>query len=149
MKKSVLFIAALFFVGAAFAQSPVSWAFSSKKLTAGTYEVHLTATMQPGWHLYAQQQPADAVAQPTTFTFNSSPLLQLNGTVKETGKLQKFHDAKLEVSANQYAGKVDFVQLVKVRGSVKTNVTGKLEFQTCDDSKCLPPKTLPFSIALK
>ena len=63
--------------------------------------------------------------------------------------LKKFHDAKLDVSANQYSGKVDFVQLVKVKGAAKTNVTGKLEFQTCDDEKCLPPKTLPFSIALK
>jgi hypothetical protein len=31
---------------------------------------------------------------------------------------------------------------------VKTNVTGKLEYQTCDDKKCLPPKTVNFTIAL-
>ena len=55
----------------------------------------------------------------------------------------------LGVSANQYSNKVDFVQVVKVKGKAKTNVTGKLEFQTCDDKKCLPPKTVNFSIALK
>jgi thiol:disulfide interchange protein DsbD len=105
--------------------------------------------MQPGWHLYSQNQPADAVAQPTSFNFTGNPLVVLDGKVKEVGKLQKFRDEKLDVSANQYSGKVDFVQLVKVRGAAKTNVTGKLEFQTCDDKKCLPPKTVPFSIALK
>ena len=105
--------------------------------------------MQPGWHLYSQNQPKDAVAQPTSFQFANNPLLALSGSVKEIGKLEKFHDSKLDVSANQYSGKVDFVQLVKVRGNAKTAVTGKLEFQTCDDTKCLPPKTIPFSIALK
>ena len=149
MKKSVLLLFAVFAAGIAFAQSPVSWAFSSKKIGANLYEVHLTATMQPGWHLYSQNQPADAVAQPTSFNFTGNPLVVLDGKVKEVGKLQKFRDEKLDVSANQYSGKVDFVQLVKVRGAAKTNVTGKLEFQTCDDKKCLPPKTVPFSIALK
>jgi thiol:disulfide interchange protein DsbD len=149
MKKAVLFFVTIITTGILYAQSPVSWAFSSKKVGANVYEVHLTATMQPGWHLYSQNQPADAVAQPTSFNFAGNPLVVLDGKVKEVGKLQKFRDEKLDVSANQYSGKVDFIQLVKVRGSAKTNLTGKLEFQTCDDKKCLPPKTVPFSIALK
>src|SRR3712207_270751 len=133
MKRPVLFLLSVFAISAAVAQSPVSWTFNSKKISANVYEVRLTATMQPGWHLYSQNQPGDAVAQPTSFTFNNHPLLSLDGKVKELGKLEKFHDAKLDVSANQYSGKVDFVQVVKVRGAAKTNVTGKLEFQTCDD----------------
>lgn len=149
MKKFLPLILSLFVVGVAQAQNPVSWAFSSKKISANVYELRLTATMQPGWHLYSQTQPDDAIAQPTAFTFNNNPLLSLDGNVKEVGKMEKFHDEKLEVSANQYSGKVDFVQVVKVKGAAKTNVTGKLEFQTCDDKKCLPPKTVPFSIALK
>jgi hypothetical protein len=149
MKKAVLLIFTLFVITAAFAQSPVSWAFSSKKAGTNLYELRLTATMQPGWHLYSQNQPEDAVAQPTSFVFNNNPLLSIDGKVKEVGKLEKFKDEKLGVSANQYSGKVDFVQVVKVKGAAKTNVSGKLEFQTCDDKKCLPPKTVPFSIALK
>ena len=149
MKKSVLFFLLVIFTSVAIAQSPVSWAFNSKKIGTNLYEVRLTATMQPGWHLYSQNQPGDAIAQPTSFQFNSNPLLMLDGAVKEIGKLEKFRDEKLDVSANQYSGKVEFIQKVKVRGAAKTNVTGKLEFQTCDDKKCLPPKTVPFSIALK
>jgi Disulphide bond corrector protein DsbC len=149
MKKSVFAVLFLLLISTAFAQSPVSWAFASKKVGANVYELRMTATLQSGWHLYSQTQPSDAVAQPTSFTFNTNPLLVFDGKVKESGKLEKFHDAKLEVSANQYSGKVDFVQVVKVKGAAKTNVTGTLEFQTCDDKKCLPPKTVPFSIALK
>ena len=91
-------------------QSPVSWAFNSKKVSEGLYEVQLVATIQPGWHLYSQNQPADAIAQPTSFNFNKNPLLTFDGKVKEVGKLEKFRDAKLDVSANQYSEKVVFVQ---------------------------------------
>lgn len=148
MKRLSILFAFLAFTVAATAQSPVSWAFSTKKLNATTYEVHMTATIQNGWHLYAQKQPDDAIAQPTTFQFNKSPLLNMAGGVKEVGKLEKFKDKVLDVSANQYSKKVDFVQLVKVKGKAKTAVTGKVEFQTCNDEKCLPPKTVPFSITL-
>jgi hypothetical protein len=149
MKKLFALSLSVFLVSIAFAQSPVSWAFTSKKVAANIYEVRLVATMQPGWHLYSQNQPEDAIAQPTAFNFNKNPLLNFDGKVKEMGKLEKFKDDKLGVSANQYSHKVDFVQLVKIKGNAKTNVTGKLEYQTCDDKKCLPPKTVNFSIALK
>jgi len=129
--------------------NPVSWSFSAKKIADKTYEVHLTATMQSGWHLYSQTQPDDAIAIPTGFRINSNPLLELDGKIKEVGKMEKFHDAKLELSANQYSGKVDFVQVVKLKANVKTNLSGSVEFQTCDDKKCLPPKTVNFNIPVK
>ena len=54
MIKRILFsFVVLILTGAtAFAQlNPVSWAFNSKKIADKTYEVRMTATMQPGWHL--------------------------------------------------------------------------------------------------
>jgi DsbC/DsbD-like thiol-disulfide interchange protein len=148
--KKVFLVALSFMVGSlAFAQNPVSWSFTSKKVSDKVYEVILTASIQPGWHLYSQTQPEDAIAQPTSFAFNNNPLVNFDGKVKEVGKLEKYRDDKLDISANQYSNKVEFVQVVKLKGKAKTAVTGKLEFQTCDDKKCLPPKTVPFTIALK
>ncbi len=148
--KKLLFILFAFSISIfSFAQSPVSWTFSSKKINDKTYEVRMTANIQKGWHLYAQKQPDDAIAQPTNFSFNNNPLLSLEGKIKEIGKLEKYKDEALDISANQYSNKVDFVQLVKIKGKAKTAVTGQLEYQTCDDKKCLPPKTVNFSIALK
>ena len=149
MKKIFFAAFAIFAVSMAFAQNPVAWTFTSKKVDDKLYELHLTATIQPGWHLYAQDQPEDAIAIPTSFTFSKNPLLDLTSKVKEVGKLEKYKDEKLGIAANQYSQKVDFVQVVKVKGAAKTNVTGKLEYQTCDDKKCLPPKSVNFSIALK
>ena len=151
MKRTIIFIwvfiSGVFSVNAQL--NPVNWTFTSKKIADKTYEIHLTATMQSGWHLFSQMQPEDAVANPTEFKINSNPLVTLNGKIKEIGNMEKFHDAKLDISANQYANKVDFVQLVKLKNNVKTSITGSVEYQTCDDKKCLPPKTVTFSIPVK
>jgi hypothetical protein len=149
MTKRLLTITLLFGSYSLHAQTPVSWSFNSKKVSDKTYEVHLTANIQSGWHLYSQDQPSDAIAIPTSVTINNNPLLKLDGKVKEVGKMEKFNDKNLGISAHQYSNKVDFVQVIKVKSSAKTNVSGSVEFQTCDDKKCLPPKTVDFNIALK
>lgn len=151
MKKVFVIVFAFILAGTVQAQelNPISWSFSSKKTGDKTYEVHLTANIQSGWHLYSQTQPNDAIAIPTGITFNANPLLTLEKKIKEIGKMEKFHDEKLQLSANQYSNKVDFVQVVKLKANAKTNVSGSVEFQTCDDKKCLPPKTVNFSVALK
>src|SRR4029078_6956766 len=141
----------LFFIaGLASAQglNPVSWSFNSKKIIDNVCEVQITAPIQQGWHVYSQNQPKDAIAQPTSFVFNKNPLLELDGKVKEIGSLEKFKDKELDISANQYSNKVVFTQKVKLKGKAKTNVTGKLTYQTCNDEKCLPAKTINLSISL-
>jgi Disulphide bond corrector protein DsbC len=129
--------------------NPISWTFSAKKTADKTYEIHMKAAIQAGWHLYSQVQPADAIAVPTLFTLNPNALLSLVGKISEKGKMEKFHDTKLEVSANQYSNAVDFVQVVKLKANAKTNLTGSVEYQTCNDQRCLPSKTFPFSVAIK
>ena len=151
MKKALLFLSIIFasIIASAQMANPVSWTFSSNKVSENVYEVQMIATIQNGWHLYSQTQPKDAIAIPTSFSFNDNPLVVLDGKIKETGKLEKFKDDELGVSANQYSKQVVFSQKVKLKGKAKSNVGGNVTFQTCDDKKCLPPKTVKFSIALK
>lgn len=149
MKRIILLAIIGLMFSAVQAQNPVSWSFSAKKIDDKTYEVHMTANIQSGWHLYSQNQPDDAIAIPTGFTINNNPLIKLDGKIREMGSLEKFHDKKLDVSANQYSNKVDFVQVVKLKASAKTNLSGSVEFQTCNDEKCLPPRTVNFNVAIK
>jgi thiol:disulfide interchange protein DsbD len=136
--------------GASLAQpNPVKWSFSASKISDKIFEVKMVATIQKNWHLYSQVQPENAIAIPTTFTFNPNPLFELEGKVKEIGKLEKFTDKTLGVSANQYSNTVVFTQKVKLKSKIKTSLTGSVEYQTCDDEKCLPPKTVPFTVSLK
>jgi thiol:disulfide interchange protein DsbD len=94
MKKFTLFLFSVLIAAATMAQgtNPVSWSFNSKKISENVYEIQMTATIDQGWHLYSQQQPDDAIAQPTSFSFNKNPLISLDGKVKEVGKLEKHKD---------------------------------------------------------
>ena len=151
MSKKLIII--LFFLGSMFAASaqlnPVLWSFSAVKTGEKTYEIHMKATIQKGWHLYSQSQPEDAIAMPTTFTINPNPLFSKEGKIKELGSMEKMIDATLGATNYQYSNTVDFVQKIKLKTKAKTNFTGNVEFQTCDDKKCLPPKKINYNIAIK
>ncbi len=149
MKKIVLL--GLFIVGMLSGNAqlnPISWSFTAKKTGDKKYEIHMKATIQNNWHLYSQSQPADAIAIPTTFVINANPLFTLDGKIKEVGKIERMKDATLGVSANQYSNTVDFVQKIKLKVNAKTSFSGTVEYQTCDDKKCLPPRTVRYNIAL-
>ena len=117
--KAVLLSMFLFAAMAVSAQNPVTWTFTSKKLADNSYEIHMTATIEKGWHLYSQVQPDDAVAGPTTFSITNNPLIELSGKIKEVGKMQKFHDKELEISANQYSEKSGFCANSKIKRQSK------------------------------
>lgn len=128
-------------------QKPVKWNYSAKKLNPTTYEVHLTASIDGKWHIYSQTTP-DGGPIPTSIKFNTNPLIRLQGATKEVGKLQQKHEPLFDLDVKQFGNKVDFVQMVKLKAPVKTNVAGSIEFMVCDDTQCLPPSTQKFSIPL-
>lgn len=150
MKKLVVLAIVFFAALSGKAQlNPIMWSFTAKKTGDKAYEIQMKATIQTHWHLYSQTQPDDAIAIPTTFTINANPLFKRDGKIKETGKLEKYKDVELGVSANQYSTTVTFVQKIKMKANVKTNFSGNVEYQTCDDHQCLPPKKVNFNVTIK
>ena len=133
-------------VSAAFAQieNPVKWTYTSKKIADKTYELHMTATLDGKWHIYAQN--AGEGPEPTVFSFTKNPLVKLDDKVKEVGKLEKMYDPNFKSELKFYSSKVDFVQKVKVKSTAATVVKGTVSYMVCNDRKCLPPKEIPFSI---
>lgn len=128
-------------------ENPVSWTFSAKKINALSYEIHLTATVKGGGHIYSQTTPEGGPV-PTSITFTKNPLLSFDGIVKESGKMEQHYEKLFGVDVKQFSDKVDFIQTVKLKTSAKTNIAGAVEFMTCNDRECLPPKSEKFSITL-
>lgn len=148
MKKYFLLSLAIIGFSVAWAQEkPVNWNFTAKKVADKTYEVHITANITGNWHIYSQNVGVDGPL-PTTFTFVKNPLVTIDGTPKEQGKLIKKKEEAWDGVVNYYEKTVNFVQTVKVKGAAKTNVAGKVEFMVCNDEKCLPPTEVEFSVAI-
>lgn len=129
-----------------FAQSnkQVNWTFTSKKIADKTYEVHMTASINGNYHMYAQDGGDGPVS--TSFDFTKNPLLVLNGKVKEVGKMKKIYEEAFDSEVRYFEKSVSFVQVVKVKGNIKSNLAGKVEFMVCNDKECLPPATVDFSV---
>jgi hypothetical protein len=147
MKKIILFALVVCSGTLAIAQSSnqVNWVYSAKKVADKTYEIHMTATIGGDYHLYAQDAGGDGPI-PTAFTFTKSPLLALDGTVKEKGQLVKKFESAWNHNVNYYEKTVDFVQVVKLKSNVKTTLAGKVEFMVCNDKECLPPADVDIKV---
>jgi hypothetical protein len=129
------------------AQTPYSWSFRAQKTADKTYEIHCTAEVNAPWHTYSQFTP-DGGPLPTKFSFVKNPLCNLDGAVKENGKMVTKHETAFGVDVKYFEGTVDFVQCVKLKGNATTNFSGSVEFMVCNDEQCLPPTTQKFNLIL-
>lgn len=150
MKKLSLGFLSMMFVAFSFAQkqNPVSWNYEAVKKSADTYEIVLTASVEHPWHIYSQNTGKNGPI-PTTVVFKPNPLVTKNGKVKEVGKLEKIFDKNFNTDVLYFSDKVKFVQLVKVKNGIKTNVSGTIEYMVCDESQCLPPVKKSFDLKLQ
>lgn len=149
MKRTLLFVLSLFVGAASFAQSDVvQWKFESKKIADKKFEVKLIATMQDPWHIYSTTTP-EGGPLPTKITFTKNPLTTTEGNIKEVGKLESHFEEVFDIDTRYFNNKVEFVQVVNLKGNAKTNITGTVEYMACTDKQCLPPKSVPFTVALK
>ena len=147
MNKIILAISFMLIFSAVNAQQKISWSYSAKKLAHNKYEIHLIATPPGGWHIYSQLTPEGGPV-PTTFRFNNNALLTLNGKVGEKGKVITYFDENFKVNVKYFEGRADFVQVVTLKGNVKTNISGEVESMICNDKVCMPPTTEKFNVAL-
>jgi hypothetical protein len=149
MNRLILLFCSLLFTVSGFAQSDVvDWKFDSKKISDKKYEIRMTATVRNPWHIYSTTQ-AEGGPLPTKITFAKNPLAMPDGKVKEEGKMQTHFEEVFSIDTKFFNDKVEFVQLVNVKAAAKTTLNGTIEFMACTDKECLPPKSIPFSIALK
>jgi thiol:disulfide interchange protein DsbD len=147
MKKILFSLSLIFLAGFVFGQDPVSWTYETKKKSADTYEVVLTAEVESPWHIYSQNTGKGGPIA-TTVKFKTNPLVTVTGKTNEIGKLEKTYDKNFKTNVLYYSNKVQFVQTIKLKGKVKTNVSGTIEYMVCDDSQCLPPTKKNFDLKL-
>jgi thiol:disulfide interchange protein DsbD len=146
MKRILTLILPIFVTCATLAQgTPYSWTYSAKKISDNVYELHFHVDLNSPWHTIPSLLRMGTGPYQISFT---KPALYIRRKVKENGKLVQKHEAVFGVDVKYFDGKVDFVQLVKLKTKAKTNFSGSVEFMVCNDQQCLPPATQHFSIAL-
>jgi hypothetical protein len=147
MKKIILAATLVFTVAMVNGQSPVKWSYKVQKIKDKIYEIHLEAFMDNEWHIYSQTTPEGGPI-PTAFSFSKNPLVTFDGSVKEVGNLEEHFEPLFGVKVKQYSDKVQFIQIIKLKATVKTAVNVYIEFMACNDAECMPPAKQTFLISL-
>ena len=117
-----------------------------KELATTEATVYLKATIEKGWHLYSQFVKEGGPVK-TTFSFNTSPSYILIDKTVEPKPITKY-EKTFGMDVSYFEKAVIFQQKVKLKGKIAI-VKGKLEYMVCNDSQCLPPKEVAFSVTVK
>jgi len=138
MKKFLVAVILLFCSFPIFSQmvEPVKWDTEVKKIDDLTYDLVMNANIEEGWHLYTQNIP-DGGPIPTTFTFeNDANDFELVGVVTE-GVSHSSFDKIFEMELSYFDLSATFTQRVKLLNKDISSIKGLVDFQSCDDEKCI------------
>lgn len=149
MKKLIMALLLLTSVQLVKAQmvDPVKWSYAAKKVSATEAVVYLKATIEKGWHLYSQDI-ADGGPTKTVFTFAPSAQYALVGKTLESKPIAKF-EKMFDMQVKYFENTAVFQQKVKLKSKNQTTVKGSVNFGACDDTSCIPPKDVQFSVTIK
>lgn len=143
---AILLLPALLLSGPA--DPPVAWSFAAVPGDDGLVRVELRAALEPGWHLYATVLPSDEGPLPTVFRFVASEGYEVVGELMEPGPEEEY-DPNFGMVVRYHSGTPVFTLLVRRRSAGAFAVEGGVEYMVCDDTTCLPPVTVPFSIQVE
>jgi thiol:disulfide interchange protein DsbD len=128
-------------------KDPVSFKIEAKKVSATEYDIVFNAAIDEGWHVYSIV-PADGGPNPTTITVNKSADYDLVGKVKESKPIEEM-DKVFDMKVQYFKHKATFTQRIKVKTDKTFKVSGKYEYQTCTDEKCMFPPAKKFSLTIE
>ncbi len=123
---------------------PVSWQTTWHELSDTTGELLLKATIQDKWHIYSQLQSADGPI-PTSFVFTENPSCVFIDKVKEPLP-EKAYSEVFQTEVLSFSKEVVFTQKIKRLDKKSFTIKGELEFMSCNDNMCLPPKTIKWEV---
>jgi len=156
MQRTIVFISFLLLsVPLVFAQNPTAWSIDSeakgKDLKSGQdIGIRLNAKIDAGWHLYALEQPEGGPIA-TTLRVTEGVPFEISGKIVSPKPIRKVDplftglDGK-PLETAYYTDAATFLIPLKATADTSASaLTLDARFQLCNDTLCLPPKTVRVS----
>ncbi len=144
-RKVILAMILVFAAHAAAAENPVHWSLASvpqKPLRRGaTFTPKLLARIDPGWHLYALEQPEGGPIPTDIALAEPSPLTL--GAVRASKPIELL-DPNFNQRVGLYIEKAEFALPLAVKPGTTAgpqHAALRVRYQCCNDTMCLPPRT--------
>jgi thiol:disulfide interchange protein DsbD len=125
---------------------PVTWDFGYEKKSENNYELVFTAIIEKGSHIYSMDIPEGGPI-PTSFTFNTQAGFTLDGKTCEATKPEEIFDEAFGFKIRTFSNKAEFRQKITSQ-STSFTVTGAVNFMSCNNTTCSPPRDVEFLIRI-
>lgn len=125
---------------------PVTWTFGYEKTGDDAYAIVFTAEIEKGSHIYAMDIPEGGPI-PTSFSFNESADFTLDGKTFEVTQPEELMDEAFGFRIKSFSDVAEFRQLVRPAKPYFT-VSGTVNFMSCNNTTCSPPKDVEFSVSI-
>lgn len=116
----------------------IVWKSALKEINDTEKEIHFTATIKEGWHMYDQDLPAEG-PNSTEFTFYKLEGAKTVGKFIADRKAHSTFDKQFEMNLRYYDDKVTFKQKIVVTNPEKFIAEVEVRAQACNEQACLPP----------
>ncbi len=144
---ATLFFSFLFINGAlSQIYDPVNWNFSYEKKGDNAYEIIFTAEIEKGSHIYAMDIPEGGPI-PTSFSFSGPVDYTLDGKTFEVTQPEELMDEAFGFKIKSFSDRAEFRQKVSSQ-SPSFTVAGTVNFMSCNNTTCSPPKDVEFSVTV-
>ena len=118
-----------------------------KGALSGRAEIRIIATMESNWHVYSQHLPSDEGPIATTFKWDLPEGVTAVGDVTEPEPI-KAYDHNFMMDVHYFGKQAVFRQTITYTPDAKGIIKLTVNFMTCDDNQCLPPKDVYLEISL-
>lgn len=127
-------------------KDPTHWHYSARQTADGDYEMTISVQLDKGWHIWSMKPEGDGMQIPPSFELDKSGSAQLMGPFVEIGARRVESVEGIDKPVAFFSDSVTYVTHVKA--SPGSTLTGKHEYQVCNDQMCLPPVSQNFRIVL-
>lgn len=147
---AIVLVACLCGFASAQEANPIHWKFTRPRIQAkagAMIPVPVSATIDVGWHLYSLKKLEDGPV-PTTIAVAPGQPFRLDGEIKSSDPIP-VDDPTLGMRVELYVGQADFVIPVRVDDDASAGpqtLKVSARYQTCNESICLPPKTVTIEV---
>ncbi len=123
---------------------PVDWSFEKKQIDENQYELLFKATIDEGWHMYGLNIPEGGPIA-TSVNFDDSEKFTLEGSPMPEPRAQIKHDPSFDMNLELFSNKVVLTQTIVRTTADRFEISGYVEYMSCDESRCLPPSDESFT----
>ena len=117
-------------------KSPLSWNYSSTKISDTEFDIVAKTTIESGYHIYSAVSISDG-PMPTEL-INIDPLkFELVGKIQESPKASKHFDENFGTDVYTFEGEATFTQRVRLKDPANTAFTAQIKGMYCAEV-CTP-----------